>query len=70
MRKEIPDHLSWKCKHREASCEFCMTKMPLTDLQVCHDVTADLSASRLAPVLGTIFRGLGIISEVWILVTE
>uniref|UniRef100_A0A671YP01 TNF receptor-associated factor n=1 Tax=Sparus aurata TaxID=8175 RepID=A0A671YP01_SPAAU len=33
MRKEIPDHLSWKCKHRETSCEFCLTKMPLTDLQ-------------------------------------
>uniref|UniRef100_A0A673BWY9 TNF receptor-associated factor n=1 Tax=Sphaeramia orbicularis TaxID=375764 RepID=A0A673BWY9_9TELE len=25
--KEIPDHLSWKCKHRESTCEFCMTKM-------------------------------------------
>lgn len=34
MRKEIPDHLSWKCKHRETTCEFCSTKMPLTDLQV------------------------------------
>ncbi|XP_034721426.1 TNF receptor-associated factor 3-like [Etheostoma cragini] len=34
MRKDIPDHLSWKCKHRETSCEFCKTKMPLTDLQV------------------------------------
>ncbi|KAK5873224.1 hypothetical protein PBY51_018287 [Eleginops maclovinus] len=33
MRKEIPDHLSWKCKHRETSCEFCSTKMPLTELQ-------------------------------------
>lgn len=40
MRKEIPDHLSWKCKHRETSCEFCMTKMPLTDLQVSHDISA------------------------------
>lgn len=44
MRKEIPDHLSWKCKHRETSCEFCMTKMPLTDLQVTHDITADIPA--------------------------
>ncbi|XP_047200868.1 TNF receptor-associated factor 3 [Girardinichthys multiradiatus] len=33
MRKEIPEHLAWKCKHRESTCEFCMTKMPLTDLQ-------------------------------------
>uniref|UniRef100_A0A8D0AAY9 TNF receptor-associated factor n=1 Tax=Sander lucioperca TaxID=283035 RepID=A0A8D0AAY9_SANLU len=33
MRKDIPDHLSWKCKHRESSCDFCKTKMPLTDLQ-------------------------------------
>ncbi|XP_053700477.1 TNF receptor-associated factor 3 isoform X1 [Synchiropus splendidus] len=33
MRKEIPDHLNKKCKHREIICEFCMAKMPLTDLQ-------------------------------------
>ncbi|CAN9501908.1 unnamed protein product [Ophioblennius macclurei] len=33
MRKEIPDHLNWKCKHRETTCEFCSSKMPLTDLQ-------------------------------------
>ncbi|XP_028421418.1 TNF receptor-associated factor 3 [Perca flavescens] len=33
MRKDIPDHLSWKCKHRESSCDFCKTKMPLTELQ-------------------------------------
>lgn len=38
MRKEIPDHLNWKCKHRETGCEFCLTKMPLTDLQVSPDV--------------------------------
>lgn len=34
MRKEIPEHLSWKCKYRESSCEFCMSKLPLTELQV------------------------------------
>ena len=34
MRKDIPDHLAWKCKYRETTCEFCTTKMPLTDLQV------------------------------------
>ncbi|KAM4541863.1 TNF receptor-associated factor 3 [Odontesthes bonariensis] len=33
MRKDIPDHLAWKCKYRETTCEFCATKMPLTDLQ-------------------------------------
>uniref|UniRef100_A0A669E092 TNF receptor-associated factor n=1 Tax=Oreochromis niloticus TaxID=8128 RepID=A0A669E092_ORENI len=37
MRKEIPDHLSWKCKQRETTCEFCSTKMPLTDLQKHKD---------------------------------
>lgn len=44
MRKEIPDHLNWKCKHRETTCDFCMTKMPLTDLQVTYDITADITA--------------------------
>lgn len=34
MRKDIPDHLGWKCKHRESTCDFCLTKMALTDLQV------------------------------------
>lgn len=43
MRKEIPDHLSWKCKHRETTCEFCTTKMPLTELQVTCDITADIT---------------------------
>ncbi|XP_062379279.1 TNF receptor-associated factor 3 isoform X1 [Sardina pilchardus] len=33
MRKDIPDHLSWKCKYRETSCEFCKHKMALTELQ-------------------------------------
>ncbi|XP_056151564.1 TNF receptor-associated factor 3 [Lampris incognitus] len=33
MRKDIPDHLSWKCKHRESSCEYCKQKMPLSELQ-------------------------------------
>lgn len=33
MRKDVPEHLNWKCKHRETSCEFCLAKMPLTDLQ-------------------------------------
>ncbi|KAJ8333337.1 hypothetical protein SKAU_G00422330 [Synaphobranchus kaupii] len=33
MRKDMPDHLSWKCRHREATCEFCKHKMAQTDLQ-------------------------------------
>ncbi|XP_077420823.1 TNF receptor-associated factor 3 [Vanacampus margaritifer] len=33
MRKDIPEHLSWRCKHRESACDFCLTKMALTDLQ-------------------------------------
>lgn len=33
MRKDVPDHLNWKCKHREASCEFCRAKVQFTDLQ-------------------------------------
>lgn len=33
MRKDVPEHLNWKCKHRETSCEFCFAKMPLTDVQ-------------------------------------
>lgn len=33
MRKDVPEHLSWKCKHREATCEFCRAKVPFTDLQ-------------------------------------
>lgn len=36
MRKEIPDHLSLKCQYRESSCEFCRSKMALTELQVSH----------------------------------
>ncbi|KAM4625360.1 TNF receptor-associated factor 3 isoform 2-T2 [Polymixia lowei] len=33
MRKDIPDHLSWKCKQRETSCEYCKHKMALSELQ-------------------------------------
>ncbi|KAJ0009167.1 hypothetical protein NQD34_016582 [Periophthalmus magnuspinnatus] len=33
MRKDVPEHLNWKCKHRETSCDFCLCKMPLADLQ-------------------------------------
>ncbi|KAK0149123.1 TNF receptor-associated factor 3 [Merluccius polli] len=33
MRKDISDHLSFKCKHRESSCEYCKHKMPLSELQ-------------------------------------
>lgn len=40
MRKEIPEHLSWRCLHREATCDFCKTKMPMTELQVSRDVTS------------------------------
>lgn len=48
MRKEIPDHLGWKCKHRETTCEFCVTKMPLTELQVTYDITADVTCDQWA----------------------
>jgi hypothetical protein len=34
MRKDISDHLGFKCKHRESSCEYCKHKMPLSELQV------------------------------------
>ncbi|KAG7465888.1 hypothetical protein MATL_G00158520 [Megalops atlanticus] len=33
MRKDMPEHLSWKCKHRETTCEFCKRKMAQTELQ-------------------------------------
>uniref|UniRef100_A0A8C5BG31 TNF receptor-associated factor n=1 Tax=Gadus morhua TaxID=8049 RepID=A0A8C5BG31_GADMO len=33
MRKDISDHLGFKCKHRESSCEYCKHKMPLSELQ-------------------------------------
>ncbi|CAB1331135.1 unnamed protein product, partial [Coregonus sp. 'balchen'] len=33
MRKDISEHLSRKCKHRETTCEFCMQKMAMTELQ-------------------------------------
>lgn len=33
MRKDMPEHLSRKCKHREITCEFCSHKMALTELQ-------------------------------------
>ncbi|KAJ8289421.1 hypothetical protein GJAV_G00001110 [Gymnothorax javanicus] len=33
MRKDMPDHLSHKCRHREATCEFCQHKMAQTELQ-------------------------------------
>ncbi|XP_048047439.1 TNF receptor-associated factor 3 isoform X1 [Megalobrama amblycephala] len=33
MRKDMPEHLSRKCKHREITCEFCNHKMALTELQ-------------------------------------
>ncbi|CAL9686722.1 unnamed protein product [Knipowitschia caucasica] len=39
MRKDVPEHLNRKCKHREISCEFCLCKMPLTDVQK-HKETA------------------------------
>ncbi|XP_073783300.1 TNF receptor-associated factor 3 isoform X1 [Danio rerio] len=34
MRKDMPEHLSRKCKHREVTCEFCSLKMALTELQL------------------------------------
>ncbi|XP_030636485.1 TNF receptor-associated factor 3 [Chanos chanos] len=37
MRKDMPEHLSRKCKHRETTCEFCKHKMALTELQKHKD---------------------------------
>ncbi|XP_064162881.1 TNF receptor-associated factor 3 isoform X2 [Anguilla rostrata] len=37
MRKDMPDHLNWKCRHREATCEFCKHKMAQTELQKHKD---------------------------------
>ncbi|KAJ8287373.1 hypothetical protein COCON_G00000320 [Conger conger] len=37
MRKDMPDHLSRKCRHREATCEFCQHKMAQTELQKHKD---------------------------------
>ncbi|XP_028822582.1 TNF receptor-associated factor 3 [Denticeps clupeoides] len=53
MRKDIPDHLSFKCKHREVSCDFCRHKMALTELQkhqetACPDFPV-LCPNRCAP---------------------
>ncbi|CAM4645485.1 hypothetical protein PO909_011825 [Leuciscus waleckii] len=33
MRKDMHEHLSRKCKHREITCELCNHKMALTELQ-------------------------------------
>ncbi|KAI1895019.1 hypothetical protein AGOR_G00101960 [Albula goreensis] len=33
MRKDMPEHLSWKCRFRETMCEFCLHKMAQTELQ-------------------------------------
>lgn len=33
-RKEVPDHLSWRCQQRQASCDYCQATMPLAQLQV------------------------------------
>lgn len=45
MRKEIPEHLAWKCKYRESTCEFCKNKMPLTELQVRQSADSGLTRS-------------------------
>ncbi|XP_059376467.1 TNF receptor-associated factor 3-like [Carassius carassius] len=37
MRKDMSEHLSRKCKHREITCEFCNHKMALTELQKHKD---------------------------------
>lgn len=34
LRKEVPDHLSWRCQQRQASCDYCQATMPLAQLQV------------------------------------
>lgn len=36
-RKEVPDHLSWRCQQRQASCDYCQATMPLAQLQKHHD---------------------------------
>ncbi|XP_026119277.1 TNF receptor-associated factor 3-like isoform X2 [Carassius auratus] len=60
MRKDMSEHLSRKCKHREITCEFCNHKMPLTDLQLSihqHDCPkAQVTCSFIR--YGCSFKGL------------
>uniref|UniRef100_A0A672LW99 TNF receptor-associated factor n=1 Tax=Sinocyclocheilus grahami TaxID=75366 RepID=A0A672LW99_SINGR len=37
IRKDMSEHLSHKCKHREITCEFCNHKMAFTELQKHKD---------------------------------
>lgn len=37
LRKEVPDHLSWRCQQRQASCDYCQATMPLAQLQKHQD---------------------------------
>ncbi|XP_006632233.3 TNF receptor-associated factor 3 isoform X1 [Lepisosteus oculatus] len=33
MRKDMPEHLNWKCKYREETCQYCKRKMAVTEIQ-------------------------------------
>ncbi|XP_042630502.1 TNF receptor-associated factor 3-like isoform X2 [Cyprinus carpio] len=60
MRKDMSEHLSRKCKHREITCEFCNHKMALTELQLSihqHDCPkAQVTCSFIR--YGCSFKGL------------
>ncbi|KPP71238.1 TNF receptor-associated factor 3-like, partial [Scleropages formosus] len=45
MRKDMPDHLAWKCKYRETTCEFCKHKMALTEIQGLNQDMKDHDSS-------------------------
>ncbi|KAK7880035.1 hypothetical protein WMY93_033305 [Mugilogobius chulae] len=49
MRKDVPEHLNWKCKHRETSCDFCLCKMPLSELQLQVSPCLHLSELQVSP---------------------
>lgn len=55
MRKEIPEHLAWKCKYRESTCEFCKNKMPLTELQVRSSSDLNKSTQTFTRTLVDLF---------------
>ncbi|TRY59652.1 hypothetical protein DNTS_027395 [Danionella cerebrum] len=60
MRKDMPEHLSRKCKHREITCEFCNHKMALNESELSshqHDCPkAHVTCSFIR--YGCSFKGL------------
>ncbi|XP_016123551.1 TNF receptor-associated factor 3-like isoform X2 [Sinocyclocheilus grahami] len=60
IRKDMSEHLSHKCKHREITCEFCNHKMAFTELQLSihqHDCPkAQVTCSFIR--YGCSFKGL------------